>query len=342
MELSDFNYNLPKSLIAQFPLEKRDQSRLLVVDRKRKTIEHRKFNNIIDYLNPGDLLILNNTKVILARLFGFRKNTGGKVEVLLQEQINNHRFKALINPLRRLKIGEEISINNNGLSFRLVDFSKRIIEFSKEGMLDKLNKIGHVPLPQYIKRQDLKMDRIRYQTVYAEKEGSIAAPTAGLHFTKSLLRKIQNKGVNIAFVTLHVGYGTFAPIKDENISNHTMHKEYFEIPSETVSLIRQTKNSCDRVVAVGTTSCRALESSKEKILNQNSKLSIKGYTDLFIYPPFKFNIIDSLITNFHLPKSTLYLLVATFTGLNTTKKAYSQAIENKYRFYSYGDSMVIL
>ncbi|MFH1621644.1 MAG: tRNA preQ1(34) S-adenosylmethionine ribosyltransferase-isomerase QueA [Candidatus Omnitrophota bacterium] len=342
MKLSDFDYSLPKSLIAQYPLKKRDKSRLLVINRKKKTIGHKNFNNIIDYLNAGDLLILNNTKVVLARLFGFRKNTGGKVEILLQEQIINNRFKALINPLGKLKIGEEISINNNGLSFRLLDFANRIIEFNKKDILAKLDKIGHVPLPQYIKRQDLRIDKIRYQTVYAEHEGSIAAPTAGLHFTKSLLNKIRDKGVNVAFVTLHVGYGTFAPIRDEDISNHKMHKEYLEIPYDTIKLIRQTKDSDGKVVAVGTTSCRALESNKGKILNRNTISTIKGYVDLFIYPPFKFKIIDSLITNFHLPKSTLYLLVATFTGLNTIKKAYSQAIENKYRFYSYGDSMIIL
>ncbi|MFH1621601.1 MAG: tRNA preQ1(34) S-adenosylmethionine ribosyltransferase-isomerase QueA, partial [Candidatus Omnitrophota bacterium] len=248
MKLSDFDYSLPKSLIAQYPLEKRDKSRLLIINRKTRSVEHKNFNNIIDYLNKGDLLILNNTKVILARLFGYRKNTGGKVEILLQEQINNNRFKALINPLGKLKIGEEISINNNGLSFRLIDFPNRIIEFNKKDILAKLEKIGHIPLPQYIKRQDSQIDKIRYQTVYAEHEGSIAAPTAGLHFTKSLLRKIRAKGVNIAFITLHVGYGTFAPIRDENISNHRMHREYFQIPYDTVKLIRQTKKSGARVV----------------------------------------------------------------------------------------------
>ena len=343
MRLSNFDYNLPKDLIAQFPCKKRDQSRLLILDRKRRKLDNKKFYNIVDYLDPGDLLVLNNTKVILARLFGYRKNTGGRIEVLLLEKINNRHFRALIKPLRRLRVDEDIVINNNGLSFKLIDFNKRIIEFNKTGVLDKLSRIGHVPLPQYIKREDFLLDRTRYQTVYAKKKGAIAAPTAGLHFTKSLLRKIKNKGVNIAFITLHVGYGTFAPIKKEDISDHRMQEEYFEISLETIKLIKETKNNSDKILAVGTTTCRALEASKDKIMDQEIiKDAIKGHTDLFIFPPFKFHIVDSLITNFHLPKSTLYILVAAFAGLSNIKKAYQLAIESKYRFYSYGDAMLIL
>jgi S-adenosylmethionine:tRNA ribosyltransferase-isomerase len=343
MKLSDFDYNLPSGLIAQSPLEKRDQSHLLVLDRKDSDIEHKKFCNISDYFNKGDLLVLNDTKVILARLYGFRKNTGGKIEALLEEKIDEKRFRALIKPLKRLKLGEEVSINNNGVSFKLIDFNNRIIEFNKAGILNRLNKIGHVPLPIYIKRPDSLSDRKRYQTVYAQKQGAIAAPTAGLHFTKSLLRKIKNKGVNIAFITLHVGYGTFAPIKEEDVLSHVMHKEYFEIPKETIRLIRQAKHNLGKVFAVGTTTCRALETSSAAILSEDKKAeAIKGHTNLFIHPPFKFKVADSLITNFHLPKSTLYLLVSAFAELGSVKMAYQEAIKNQYRFFSYGDAMLII
>jgi S-adenosylmethionine:tRNA ribosyltransferase-isomerase len=343
MKLSDFNYSLPKDLIAQFPLEKRDESRLLVLDRKTKRMEHKKFIDVLDYLNSGDALILNNTKVILARLFGNRKSSGGKVEVLLLDKIDNRRFHVLIKPLRRLKMYEDIVINNNGFSFKLVDFSQRIIEFNRDDVWARLEELGHVPLPQYIRRTDVLSDRARYQTVYAKKEGAVAAPTAGLHFSESLLRKIRDKGIKIAFVTLHVGYGTFAPVKEEDISEHQMHKEYFQIPLETIELIRETRGNKGKIVSVGTTTCRALEANRDKITAQEEKIGpLKGYTDLFIYPPFKFQVADSLITNFHLPQSTLYMLVAAFAGLNKIKKAYAEAIENKYRFYSYGDAMLIL
>lgn len=342
MKLTDFDYNLPKDLIAQFPLEKRDESRLLILNRQNRNIEHKKFSDVINYLNSGDLLVLNNTKVILARLLGRRRNAGGRVEALLLDRIDDKRFRALIKPLGRLRINEEISINNNGLAFRLVDVNKRIIEFNQGNVLDKLAEVGHVPLPQYIKREDSPLDRIRYQTVYASREGAIAAPTAGLHFTKSLLNRIRNKGVKIAFLTLHVGYGTFAPVKEKNIQNHKMQAEHFEITSQAIKLINKTKGR-GRIIAVGTTSCRALEANKDKVLDQvPGENSIKGSTDLFIYPPFKFHITDGLITNFHLPKSTLYMLVAAFAGIKKIKKAYQQAIEEKYRFYSYGDAMLIL
>ncbi|NQU18986.1 tRNA preQ1(34) S-adenosylmethionine ribosyltransferase-isomerase QueA [bacterium] len=343
MKLTDFDYNLRKDLIAQFPLEKRDRSRLLILDREDKSITHKKFHNIVDYFNPGDLLILNNTKVILARLFGFRKKTGGKVEALLLERIGNRRFRALIKPLKRLKINEEVRVNNNGLTFKLIDYNKRIIEFNKKDILGKLNDIGHVPLPQYIKREDSLLDRTRYQTVYAKREGAVAAPTAGLHFTDTLLKKIKKIGVNIAFITLHVGYPTFAPIKKEDISNHKMEREYFEIPKATIKLIKETKNNSQKIFAVGTTTCRALEANRDKILNLTiADDGIKGYTDLFIYPPFKFRVVDSLITNFHLPKSTLFVLVSAFAGLKNIKKAYQEAIVNRYRFFSYGDATLVL
>lgn len=341
MKLSDFNYYLPKELIAQFPLSKRDESRLLILNRQNSTISHRKFYNIIDYFNKGDLLILNNTKVVLARLFGYRKKTGAKIEVLLLKKINEFCFQALISPLKRLKINEEVSINNNGVSFRLIDFNNRIIEFNRGDILENLDRMGHVPLPKYIKRHDILSDRINYQTVYAKEEGAIAAPTAGLHFTEDLLKKIENKGVKIAFLTLHVGFATFAPVRREDISHHKMQEEYFKISKETIRLINEAKRN-NKIFAVGTTTTRALEANKDKILNQNKlQNDIEGYTDLFIYPNFKFSIVDHLITNFHLPKSTLFMLVSAFAGIDNIKMAYEEAIQNKYRFFSYGDAMLI-
>ncbi|MDD5292447.1 MAG: tRNA preQ1(34) S-adenosylmethionine ribosyltransferase-isomerase QueA, partial [Candidatus Omnitrophica bacterium] len=232
--------------------------------------------------------------------------------------------------------------NNNGITFKVVDFKERIIEFNCDGILNRLNNIGHVPLPQYIKRSDSPSDRNTYQTVYARKEGAIAAPTAGLHFTKELLGSIRKKGVKIAFVTLHVGYGTFASIKEEDISRHKMQEEYFEIPKQTIKLIREAKAASNKVFAVGTTTTRALEANKEDIIDSKKLTDISGHTDLFIHPPYKFQVVDSLITNFHLPKSTLYILACAFAGLGNIKKAYSQAIEKKYRFFSYGDAMVLL
>jgi len=342
MKLSDFNYTLPKDLIAQFPLDKRDSSRLLVLDRPNQTISHRHFCDIADYLNKGDVLVLNNTKVILARLFGSRRNTGGRIEILLQEKLGRRRFRALIQPLKRLKIGEEIAVNNNGITFKLVDFRERIIEFNCDKILNRLNNIGHVPLPQYIKRSDVPSDRNTYQTVYARREGAIAAPTAGLHFTKKLLDAIRKKGVKIAFVTLHVGYGTFATIKEEDVSHHKMHEEYFEIPKHTIKLIRQAKAHSGKIFAVGTTTTRALEANSGDIIGSGKLSDISGYTDLFIHPPYKFQVVDSLITNFHLPKSTLYILACAFAGLENIRKAYSRAIEDKYRFFSYGDAMMLL
>lgn len=343
MKIADFDYNLPKDLIAQYPLDQRDQSRLLVLDRKNSQIIHKKFYDIIDFLSSGDLLVLNNTKVILARLFGNRKATGASIELLLLEKLDERRFQALISPLKKIKLDEEIAINNNGIFFKVIDFNNRIIEFNQDGVLDKLNNIGHVPLPKYIKRKDVLLDQDRYQTVYAKEEGAVAAPTAGLHFTQTLLKKIKDKGIGIAFLTLHVGYGTFASIRGENISEHKMEREYFEIPNETVELINKTKRNSGRIIAVGTTTCRALEANKEELLDgYPTKDNIRGYTDLFIYPPFKFGMVDALITNFHLPKSTLYILVSAFAGLENIKQAYVQTIENRYRFLSYGDAMLII
>jgi S-adenosylmethionine:tRNA ribosyltransferase-isomerase len=342
MRLANFNYTLPKDLIAQFPLKKRDESRLLVLDRINQGINHRKFYDIADYFNKGDVLVLNNTKVILARLFGRRKETGGKVEVLLQKKIGRKQYQALITPLGKLKLGEEIAINNNGVSFKVVDFKNKVIEFNKDRILDRLDRIGHVPLPQYIKRSDVLSDRKTYQTVYAKKEGAIAAPTAGLHFTAELLAKIRKKGVKIAFVTLHVGYGTFASIKEEDVSKHRMEEEYFEIPKATTKLIKEAKANSRKVFAVGTTTTRALEANKDRIVSSKITQGIKGYTDLFIYPGFEFGVVDSLITNFHLPKSTLYILACAFAGSENIKNSYAQAIQSRYRFFSYGDAMIIL
>lgn len=344
MRLCDFDYNLPKELIAQYPLDERDRSRLLVLCRKNNSLKHKRFCDIADYFNRGDLLVLNNTKVILAKLLAHRKKTKGRIEVLLLEKIGKLHFRALIRPLARLKIDDEIVVDSDhGLSFKLVDFSKRIIEFNRQDLLDKLDNIGHVPLPQYIKREDSFLDRMRYQTVYAKVRGAVAAPTAGLHFTKPLLNKIRAKGANIAFITLHIGYGTFAPVRVDAISSHQMEKEYFQIPQRTIKLINQTRDNSKKIFAVGTSVCRTIEANKDKIFsNSGTHNAIRGYTDLFIYPPFEFSLVDSLITNFHLPKSTLYILVSAFAGLSNIKKAYAEAVENRYRFFSYGDAMLII
>ncbi len=341
--LSDYDYELPRELIAQYPLERRDASRLLVHNRREASVCHRHFSDIADYLEKGDLLILNNTKVVMARLFARRPATGGKVEIFLLEQVHKRRFRALLKPMRRLKIGEELIIDNDhGLSCRLVDAGNKVVEFSHDDVFKRLQECGHVPLPQYIKRSDEFLDRERYQTVYAKKEGAVAAPTAGLHFTRTLMGALKRKGVKIAFVTLHVGYGTFSPIRQESIAGHAMEEEYFEIPAPAISLVRRAKENKKRVIAVGTTVCRALESNKDALLTgAAARQAIKGRTALFIRPPFTFSVVDALITNFHLPKSTLFILVAAFAGLDQLKKAYQCAVAHRYRFFSYGDAMFI-
>lgn len=350
MKLSDFDYNLPKELIAKYPLQDRAKSRLMVLDRKSRTIEHKVFEDIEDYIQKGDCLVLNNTKVMPARLFG-RRDSGGKVEIFLLEK-KNPICEALVRPSVKVKKGEKITLES-GDSVEILDGSKvgRRVRFNS-CIDDILKNAGHMPLPPYIDRRDEESDRDNYQTVYAAKEGATASPTAGLHFSKKLLDKLQTKGVKITYLTLHTSYGTFAPIKSEDIRDHKMHKEYFEVSRYSADKINGCKNRGKKIIAVGTTACRALESSavrRDTLLRQSyggqARYEIrdtKGRTDLFIYPGYEFKTVDCLITNFHLPKSTLLCLVSAFAGREFIFEAYSRAIEEKYRFYSYGDAMLII
>jgi len=340
VKLSGFDYYLPKELIAQEPLACRDASRLLVVERKTRTISHRSFKDLAGYFKQLDLLVLNNTKVIPARLLGVKKDTLGKVDLLLAQRLTDKRFKVLIKP--HLKIGGELIFN--GLRAQLVE--DKVLEFKNALPDEVLKKIGLMPLPPYIKRQPGERDSLRYQTVYARNPGAIAAPTAGLHFTRELIKEIEEKEVRIAHITLHVGVGTFKPVRSEDIRNHIMEPEEFNIPQKTIRDIITIKEKGGRVFAVGTTTTRALEASSESISNypessiQNP--ASNGCTDLFIYPGYKFKLVDCLLTNFHLPKTTLLMLVCAFTGRGLTMQAYQEAIEEKYRFYSYGDAMLIV
>ena len=345
MKLSEFDYDLPRELVAQHPAGERDGCRLMVLDRRARTVEHKKFPDILGYFREGDCLVLNDTRVIPVRLFGKRK-TGGRVEIFLLEK-KAEICEALIRPSARLKEGErivlesgdEVEILARGEVGRFVRLSRSPEEILKD--------CGHIPLPPYIDRADEPSDINDYQTVYGKKEGATASPTAGLHFTEKLLSRISGIGVRVAFVTLHTSYGTFAPVKTENIEEHRMHKEYFELPRETMEVIRRTKESGGKVFAVGTTTNRVLEHCAENILlksfNKRGQAPfMAGHTDLFIYPGYKFKAVDHLITNFHLPKSTLLLLVSAFAGKEFIDEAYRQAIVAKYRFFSYGDSMLIL
>ena len=342
MKLSDFDYNLPKKLIAQYPVEHREKCRMMVLNRTSGKIMHKTFEDIVGYFNKGDLLVLNNTKVIPARLFGKRK-TGGKVELFLLEK-NNPMCEALVRPTARIKEGEwitlesgdEVEVSGKGDVGRLVKFSRPLS--------DILAEIGHVPLPPYIDRDDEDSDKNNYQTVYGKNEGATASPTAGLHFTEKLLNGIAINGVWVRYITLHINYGTFAPIKTDDIKTHKMHKEYFELPEDTVKAISETKRSGGKIFAVGTTTTRVLEYCADKLTKyemQNTN-DIRGYTDMFIYPGYEFKVVDHLITNFHLPKSTLMLLVSAFTGKDCIFKAYKEAVRERYRFFSYGDAMLIL
>lgn len=341
MKTSDFFYDLPKELIAQTPIKKRDESRLMVVDRNSSDIKHKHFFDIIDYLNEGDCLVLNSSKVIPARLYGNKLDTGGKVEFLLLENKCNNLWEVLVKPGKKAKVGTEFEFGNGKLKAKVVKIledGNRIVELKHDkDIYELLDEIGQMPLPHYI-THELK-DKNRYQTVYCKERGSAAAPTAGLHFTPELLNKIKEKGIKIAYLTLHVGLGTFRPVKVEDISEHKMHSEYFSISQETADLINGTKKNGKRVVAVGTTSCRTLESAADE--NGFFK-ACSGYTDIFISPGYKFKVLDALITNFHLPESTLIMLVSAFLGYEKTIKAYKTAVENKYRFYSLGDAMLIL
>ena len=341
MKLSDFDYELPEELIAQKPIEKRDESRLLVYHRDSKAIEHRRFYDIIEYLNEGDCLVINDTKVLPARLLGRRVDTGGKIEFVLLKQIDKNRWETLVKPGRRAKVGTRFSFGDGMLIAEVVDKvdeGNRIVEFEYEGIFEEvLDRIGIIPLPPYIHEKLQNKDR--YQTVYAEHRGSVAAPTAGLHFTEELLEKIQKKGVSIARITLHVGLGTFRPVKTEIIEQHKMHEEFFQVTPEAAELINSARKNGGRVIAVGTTSTRTLES----IADESGYVKPQfGKTDIFIYPGYRFKAIDGLITNFHLPKSTLLMLVSALAGREEILRVYREAVEKRYRFFSFGDAMLIL
>lgn len=339
MKVSEFNYNLPEELIAQTPIEKRDESRLMVLDRKSQTIEHKIFKDIIDYLEPGDCLVRNNTKVIPARIYG-KKETGAKVEFLLLNNIEGDIWESIVRPGNKLHVGTKVIFGDGLLTANILEImpgGTRKVEFIYKGIFNEiLDKIGLMPLPPYI-HEELK-EKERYQTVYAKYNGSAAAPTAGLHFTPELLQKIQDKGVKIANVTLHVGIGTFRPVKEEEVENHEMHTEHFYIKQEDAKKINEAKEAGKRVIAVGTTSCRVLETiADEKGLVQETE----GDTKIFIYPGYKFKCLDGLITNFHLPQSTLLMLVSALAGKEYIMKAYNEAVKEKYRFFSFGDAMFI-
>ena len=338
MKVSDFNYNLPKELIAQVPIKDRDQSRLMVLDRKNKTIENKIFKDIIDYLEPGDCLVRNNTKVIPARLYGVKEETGANVEFLLLKRVDGDIWEVMVKPGRKLMPGVRVEFGN-GLLEILEKFEdgNRKVKFEYNGIFNEiLNEIGLMPLPPYI-HEKLK-EKDRYQTVYAKYEGSAAAPTAGLHFTDELFKKLKEKGVEVANVTLHVGIGTFRPVKVENIEEHDMHSEHFYIKAEDAEKINKAKREGHRVIAVGTTSCRVLES----IADENGYVKeVEGDTNIFIYPGYKFKCLDALITNFHLPKSTLIMLVSALAGREFILECYKEAVKEKYRFFSFGDAMFI-
>ena len=339
MKVSEFNYELPEELIAQTPIEKRDESRLMVLDRSKQTIEHKTFKDIIDYLEPGDCLVRNNTKVIPARIYG-KKETGAKVEFLLLKNMEGDIWETIVRPGNKLHVGTKVIFGDGLLTAEILEImpgGTRKVKFSYEGIFNEiLDKIGLMPLPPYI-HEELK-DNDRYQTVYAKYNGSAAAPTAGLHFTPELLKKIEKKGVKIANVTLHVGIGTFRPVKEENVENHEMHTEHFYIKQEDVNKINETKKQGKRVIAVGTTSCRVLET----IADENGLVKeAEADTSIFIYPVYQFKCLDGLITNFHLPQSTLLMLVSALAGKDYIMKAYNEAVKEKYRFFSFGDAMFI-
>lgn len=341
MKKSDFYYNLPEELIAQTPVEPRNSSRLMKIDRETGDIAHSRFYNLCDYLKKGDLLVLNDSRVLPARLYGEKKDTGSFIEFLLLEQKGDKLWEIICRPGKKAKVGTEFSFGNGILTAKVVevkDDGNRIVKFSCDGnFYAVLDEIGQMPLPPYITEK--LEDKERYQTVYSKELGSAAAPTAGLHFTKEMLDEIKAMGVDIAYVTLHVGLGTFRPVKEDDILNHKMHSEHYHLSEETAEKINRTKASGGRVIAVGTTSCRTLESIE---LENGLVKSGDGYTDIFIYPGYKFKLLDGLITNFHLPESTLIMLVSAFLGYENTMNAYKIAVEEKYRFFSFGDAMCIL
>ena len=341
MKTSDFYYDLPEELIAQDPLEDRTASRLLVLDRKTGAVKHKIFSDVIDYLNKGDCLVINNTRVIPARLIGEKEGTGGKVEVLLLKRRANDVWETLVKPGKKLRPGAKITFGDGRLRaevLEVVEEGNRLVKFCYEGIFEEiLDSLGEMPLPPYIthKLEDKEM----YQTVYAKFDGSAAAPTAGLHFTKELLNKIEEKGIKISSITLHVGLGTFRPVKVDDVNNHHMHTEWYEVNAEAAEIINETKRNGGRVICVGTTSCRTIES----VADDNGYMKAKtGETDIFIYPGYKFKVMDGLITNFHLPESTLVMLVSAFAGKENVLSAYETAVKEKYRFFSFGDAMILI
>ena len=340
MKTSDFYYDLPEELIAQTPLEKRDTSRLLVLDRESGGIAHKHFYDILDYLNPGDCLVMNDSRVLPARLLGHRP-TGGAVEVLLLRDLGNKKWECLVKPGRKMQVGNEVIFGNGELTATVVEVQEtgnRVVEFHYEGIfLEVLERLGKMPLPPYIKEE--LQDQERYQTVYSREVGSAAAPTAGLHWTKELLDKAREKGVKTAFVTLHVGLGTFRPVKVEDVTNHHMHSELCMISQETAAILNQTKAEGGRIICVGTTSCRTLES----LVNEDGSFEARSkWTEIFIYPGYQFKAMQGLITNFHLPESTLVMLVSAFSSREKILNAYAEAVKERYRFFSFGDAMCIL
>lgn len=340
MKTDDFDYYLPENLIAQTPINKRDESKLMVLNKETGTIEHRHFADIIDYLTPNDVLVLNDTKVMPARLIGQKEDTNGHIELLLLKNTKNNIYECLCKPAKRVKIGTIVNFGDGILKAKCIEVKEegiREFEFLYDGIFyEILDKLGEMPLPPYIHKK-LK-DKNRYQTVYAKNIGSAAAPTAGLHFTQELLEKLKNKGITICYVTLHVGLGTFRPVNVEDVTTHKMHSEFYTINEETAKILNQAKKEGKNIVSVGTTTTRVLET----VMNQYQTFkACSGYTSIFIYPGYQFKAVDSLITNFHLPKSTLIMLVSAFCSKEIIMNAYSEAIKNSYRFFSFGDSMFI-
>ena len=340
MKASDFDFYLPQELIAQHPIEKRDEARLMVLDKQSGNIEHKVFRDVLDYLEEGDCLVLNDTRVLPARLFGTKEGSGGKMEFLLLKRKEKDLWETLVKPGRRAQIGSRFLFGNGELKAQVVAIGEegsRLVRFEYEGIFEEvLDRLGQMPLPPYIKEK--LEDKEMYQTVYSKEQGSAAAPTAGLHFTEELLKGIEEKGVKLAFLTLHVGLGTFRPMKVENIDEHVMHSEYYSLSKESAAVINSAKENGKRVVAVGTTSTRTLET----IGGEDSKVREQsGWTDIFIYPGYKFKIVDALITNFHLPKSTLLMLVSALASRDIILNAYETAVREKYRFFSFGDAMII-
>jgi S-adenosylmethionine:tRNA ribosyltransferase-isomerase len=345
MKLSDFKYNLPKTAIAKFPLEQRDQSRLMVLNRATKEIEEKKFSDVIDYMSRGDVLVVNESRVIQARLFGTKERTNAKIEVFVLRELNkkDNIWDVIVDPARKVRIGNRIYFTDK-IWCEVIDNTTsrgRTVRFNEEAgdIFKAIENIGQTPLPPYIKREAVPEDKVHYQTVYASQDGSVAAPTAGLHFTKELLSKIKKKGIKVVPVLLHIGLGTFRPVEVEDLTKHRMDSEFFEIPEHTAEVVTEALKKKKNVFAVGTSATRALESSTtaEGFLKPNS-----GWTDKFIFPPYEFKVVKKLITNFHQPESTLIMLVAAFAGYDYTMKAYKKALKEKYRFLSYGDAMLIL